>query len=94
SFKKYMTYKRDFNELLLHLLRGLVKDALRFDELMTMPGPRLSLLHLELLLMFHVSLQAREYNILDLQPFFNSRQFLGANFTLDVGAGVVKHPVA
>ena len=34
SFKKYMTYKKDFNELLLHLLRGLVKDAVRFEELM------------------------------------------------------------
>ncbi|XP_024528679.1 DNA replication licensing factor MCM2 isoform X1 [Selaginella moellendorffii] len=91
SFKKYMTYKRDFNELLLHLLRGLVKDALRFDELMTMPGPRLSVVHVKIT---DLEAKAREYNILDLQPFFNSRQFLGANFTLDVGAGVVKHPVA
>ncbi|XP_024542558.1 DNA replication licensing factor MCM2 isoform X2 [Selaginella moellendorffii] len=91
SFKKYMTYKRDFNELLLHLLRGLVKDALRFEELMTMPGPRLSVVHVKIT---DLEAKAREYNILDLQPFFNSRQFLGANFTLDVGAGVVKHPVA
>lgn len=33
SFKKYITYKKDFNELLLHLLRGLVADAIRFEEM-------------------------------------------------------------
>ena len=35
SFKKYMTFKKDFNELILHLLRGLVKDALHFKEILS-----------------------------------------------------------
>lgn len=35
SFKKYMTYKKDFNAIILHLLRGLVKDALQFEEIVS-----------------------------------------------------------
>lgn len=42
SFKKYITYKRDFNELLLHLLRGLVADAVRFEELVSRSNVRLT----------------------------------------------------
>lgn len=42
SFKKYMTFKKDYNELLLHLLRGLVKDALYFEELMSGTTARLT----------------------------------------------------
>jgi len=30
-----MTYKKDFNAIILHLLRGLVKDALQFEEIVT-----------------------------------------------------------
>ncbi|GAB4844080.1 hypothetical protein Ancab_014044 [Ancistrocladus abbreviatus] len=30
SFRKYMTFKKDYNELFLYLLNGLVKDALHF----------------------------------------------------------------
>lgn len=35
SFKKYMTFKKDYNELVLYLLRGLVKDALHFEEIVS-----------------------------------------------------------
>lgn len=35
SFKKYMTFKRDYSELLLYLVRGLVKDALHFEEIVS-----------------------------------------------------------
>ena len=30
-----MTFKKDYNELLLYLLRELVKNALRFEEIVT-----------------------------------------------------------
>lgn len=30
-----MTYKKDFNAIILHLLRGLVKDALQFEEIVS-----------------------------------------------------------
>lgn len=32
SFKKYMTYKKDFNVLLLSFLRALVKEAIRYQQ--------------------------------------------------------------
>jgi len=41
SFKKFITYKKDFNELLLHLLRGLVADAIRFEEMTSRSNVRL-----------------------------------------------------
>jgi len=35
SFRKYMTFKKDYNELLLYILRELVKNALHFEEIVT-----------------------------------------------------------
>lgn len=40
-----MTFKKDFNELLLHFLRVLVKEALHFEEIMS--GSTASLTHIE-----------------------------------------------
>lgn len=42
---KYMTFKKDYNELLLHLLRGLVKDALYFEQIVS--GTTARLTHIE-----------------------------------------------
>lgn len=35
SFKRYMIFKKDFNGIVLHLLRGLVKDSLHFEDIVT-----------------------------------------------------------
>ena len=35
SFKKYMTFKKDFNAIVLHLLNQLVKEALHFEEIVS-----------------------------------------------------------
>lgn len=91
SFKKYITYKKDYNELLLHLLRGLVKDVLRLEELMSGTRPRLSQVEIKV---EDLRNKAQEYEIYDLKPFFISRQFARANFTLDEAEGIIKHPVA
>ncbi|KAK7264724.1 hypothetical protein RJT34_32334 [Clitoria ternatea] len=32
GFRQYLTFKKDYNELLLYLLRKLVKNALHFEE--------------------------------------------------------------
>ncbi|KAL5203323.1 hypothetical protein ABZP36_014275 [Zizania latifolia] len=45
NFRKYMTYKKDYNELLLLLLRTLVKDVLHFEEIMS--GSTTRLTHIE-----------------------------------------------
>ena len=40
-----MAYKKDHNELVLHLLRGLVKDALHFEEIIS--GSTSGLTHID-----------------------------------------------
>lgn len=35
SFKRYMIFKKDFNGIVLHLLRTLVKDTLQFEEIVS-----------------------------------------------------------
>lgn len=40
-----MTFKKDFNDLLLHLLRALVKDAIHFEEIVS--GSTARLTHIE-----------------------------------------------
>lgn len=40
-----MTFKKDYNELLLYLLRELVKNALHFEEIVT--GSTLGLTHID-----------------------------------------------
>lgn len=42
SFRKYLTFKRDHNELLLFLLRVLVKEALHYEEIISGTGDRLT----------------------------------------------------
>jgi hypothetical protein len=42
NFRKYMTFKKDYNELLLLLMRTLVKDALHFEEIVSGSTSRLT----------------------------------------------------
>lgn len=39
-------------------------------------------------------MQARDYEIYDLEPFFSSSQFEKANFKLDEERAVIRHPLA
>ncbi|CAL9129890.1 unnamed protein product [Musa textilis] len=91
SYRKYMTFKKDFNELLLHLLRILVKDALHFEEIVS--GTTARLTHIEVKVE-ELRNKAQEYEIYDLKPFFSSAHFTSSNFILDEGRGVIKHPLA
>ncbi|KAF8400104.1 hypothetical protein HHK36_015979 [Tetracentron sinense] len=91
SFKKYMTFKKDYNELLLYLLRGLVKDALHFEEIVS--GSTAGITHIEVKVE-ELQSKAQDYEIYDLQPFFTSAQFCKANFELNEELGVIKHRLA
>lgn len=88
SFKKFITYKKDFNELLLHLLRGLVTDSIRFEEMTSRSNVRSKEVIVKML---DLEAKAREYGINDLLPFYTSSQFSSANFTLDQAEGIIKH---
>ncbi|KAJ8452179.1 hypothetical protein Cgig2_016760 [Carnegiea gigantea] len=91
SFKKYMTFKRDYSELLLYLLRGLVKDALHFEEIVS--GSSSDLTHVEVKIE-ELQHKAQDYEIYDLKPFFSSPQFAKASFELDEERGVIRHRLA
>ncbi|CAK9178789.1 unnamed protein product [Ilex paraguariensis] len=91
SFKKYMTFKKDFNAIVLHLLRILVKDALHFEEIVS--GCTTDLSHIDVKV---EELQSKtlDYGITDLKPFFTSSEFSRANFELDELRGVIRHRLA
>ncbi|PKI71570.1 DNA replication licensing factor MCM2 [Punica granatum] len=88
SFRKYMTFKKDYNKLLLHLLRELVKSAIHFEEIVS--GTSSRLMHVDIKV-DELRNKAQEYEIYDLQPFFSSTLFSGAGFHLDVQRGVIRH---
>ncbi|KAM3404195.1 hypothetical protein ACQJBY_007341 [Aegilops geniculata] len=91
NFRKYMTYKKDYNELLLLLLRTLVKEALHFEEIVS--GSTTRLTHVEVKV-DDLKNKAQEYEIYDLRPFFSSSHFSDNSFVLDEGRGIIRHPVA
>ncbi|CAO2823331.1 unnamed protein product [Amaranthus hypochondriacus] len=91
SFKKYMTFKKDYNNLLLALLRGLVKDALHFEEIVS--GSASGLTHVDVKVE-DLRHKAHEYEIFDLEPFFSSSQFENASFELVEGRTVIRHRLA
>ncbi|XP_074269548.1 DNA replication licensing factor MCM2 [Silene latifolia] len=88
SFKKYMTFKKDYNELLLHLLRGIVKDALHFEEIVSGFNTERDHIDVKVEELQH---KAQDYEIYDLRPFFTSSQFQRAHFELDEENRVIRH---
>ena len=48
NFRKYLTFKKDHNELLLFLLRQLVKEALHYEEIISGNADRLSHIQVKL----------------------------------------------
>ncbi|PON91754.1 DNA replication licensing factor Mcm [Trema orientale] len=88
SFRKYMTYKKDYNELLLYLLRELVKNALHFEDIVS--GSTSGLTHIDVKVE-DLQIKAQEHEIYDLKPFFISTHFSRANFVLDEQRGVIRH---
>ncbi|KAL9691271.1 hypothetical protein QQ045_011691 [Rhodiola kirilowii] len=88
SFRKYTTYKKDYNGLLLHLLRGLVKDAVYFEELVS--GSRFRQDHVDIKV-DELHNKAQQHEIYDLKPFFSSPDFSKANFELISDGRVIRH---
>ncbi|PON35724.1 DNA replication licensing factor Mcm [Trema orientale] len=88
SIRKYMTYKKDYNELLLYLFRELVKNALHFEDIVS--GSTSGLTHIDVKVE-DLQIKAQEHEIYDLKPFFTSTHFPRANFVLDEQRGVIRH---
>ncbi|KAH0905988.1 hypothetical protein HID58_037815 [Brassica napus] len=89
SFKRYITYKKDYNSLLLVLLKELVKNAMKFEEIITGSNSGLPFIEVKI---EELQTKANEYDIADLRPFFSSTDFAKAHFELDQVLGVIKCP--
>ncbi|KAI4336450.1 hypothetical protein L6164_014975 [Bauhinia variegata] len=88
SFRRYMTFKKDYNELLLYLLRELVKNALHFEAIVSESTSGLTHIDVKVEDLYN---KAQEHEIYDLKPFFSSTHFSRANFVLDEEKGVIRH---
>merc|ERR1719187_3069463 len=79
TFNKYMAYKKDNNELLLYLLKGLVQETALYMR------NRYDSCDLNLVEVNENDLveKARTINIQNLQPFYNSSIFKAHNFCYD-----------
>ncbi|RDX62476.1 DNA replication licensing factor MCM2, partial [Mucuna pruriens] len=88
SFRKYMTFKKDYNELLLYILGELVKNALHFEEIVTGSTSGLTYVDVKVDDLYN---KAQEHDIYDLKPFFSSSHFSRANFVLDEERRVIRH---
>ncbi|CAH8254694.1 unnamed protein product [Arabidopsis lyrata] len=89
SFKRYITYKKDFNSLLLVLLKELVKNALKFEEIISGSNSGLPTIEVKI---EELQTKAKEYDIADLRPFFSSTDFSKAHFELDHVRGMIRCP--
>ncbi|KAK6139089.1 hypothetical protein DH2020_027169 [Rehmannia glutinosa] len=88
SFKRYMIFKKDFNAIVLHLLRVLVKDSLYFEEIVSGSTANLSYVDVKV---EELQSKALDYGISDLKAFFISTEFSSANFELDEARGIIRH---
>lgn len=88
SFKKYMTYKKDFNRLVLLKLNELVKEALHFEEIVS--GTRKNVGYIDVKVE-ELQSKVSDLGITDLKPFFTSADFLKGNFQLDEERGLIRH---
>jgi DNA replication licensing factor MCM2 len=78
TFKKYLTYKRDHNELLYHQLQNLVRETLSYQTMKMGEPPHVIEIDCE-----EFESRARELQITDLAPFYQSNLFLSNRFILD-----------
>ena len=83
-FKKYMTYKKDFNELLLHTLRQLVRDQARYEEATT--GRQSNLIKIKLK---SFEAAARKFGVPDLSVFYESEMFKANGYRIDSNNGFI-----
>jgi len=78
NFNRYLAYKRDNNELLLFILRGLATETATYMR--NRYGTEQEVVEIS---EKDLSEKARQISIQNLQPFFNSEMFKANNFTYD-----------
>jgi DNA replication licensing factor MCM2 len=87
TFRKYITYKKDHNELLLHLLMQLLRDEVQLIQ--TKRGSDIESGTVVRISLDEFETRAAELDIHDLHPFYGSSQFRGNHFELDSNDRVI-----
>ncbi|XVF86157.1 hypothetical protein PTKIN_Ptkin18bG0017600 [Pterospermum kingtungense] len=87
SFRQYITFKKDYDGLLLVLLRELVNNAMRFEEILS--GSTSGITYIDVKVA-DLQAKAEEYEITNLEAFFSSSEFR-AHYELDERRGVIRH---
>jgi len=84
NFRKYITYKKDNNELLFHILQHLVKDAVHYQQLLRgqEDGGVGDISSVKIDCEAFES-KARVLDVHDLKPFYQSSLFTSNHFQLD-----------
>ncbi|XVE91023.1 hypothetical protein DITRI_Ditri20bG0122800 [Diplodiscus trichospermus] len=90
SFRQYITFKKDYDGLLLVLLRELVTNAMRFEEILS--GSTSGLAYVDVKVA-DLQAKAEEYEITNLEAFFSSSEFR-AHYELDEQRRVIRHYLA
>ncbi|XWS16646.1 hypothetical protein CRYUN_Cryun34aG0109000 [Craigia yunnanensis] len=90
SFRQYITFKKDYDGLLLVLLRELVNNAMRFEEILS--GSTSGLTYVDVKVA-DLQAKAEEYEITNLEAFFSSSEFR-AYYELDEQRRVIRHHLA
>jgi DNA replication licensing factor MCM2 len=86
KFQKYITYKKDYNELLFYLLQNLVRETCIYIQTKTgEDAPREVEISLE-----DFESRAKEMDITDISSFYRSPLFTTNNFFLDRRRKVIK----
>jgi DNA replication licensing factor MCM2 len=86
-FSRYTNYQRDYHHLLLDALRTLLREALHYERVM---GTRPAADEPITIQLRHLDAKAKDYDILDLQPFLDSALFRDDRFELH--GDVITHP--
>ena len=85
NFRKYITFGEENNQLLMHLLQGLIRDVEKFQQLL---GSGNGATSIEVFIT-DFRAKAKELNIHDLVPFFSSAVFRNHGLTIDESRGVI-----
>ncbi|CAE7542095.1 MCM2, partial [Symbiodinium microadriaticum] len=78
SFRKYLTFGEEHNQLLLHQLQGLIRDAEKYHQLRYKKSADQVKVYMD-----DLENRAKSLNIFDLRPFYESALFKNHGLHLD-----------
>ena len=92
KFARYTHAHRDYDALLMEILRGLLRETLRWTNIGARPNSQAETRgQITTMRCRDLESKAREYGITDLLPFYSSAMFKNSHFTHDAAREVIVH---